>query len=59
VTNQATTEERPVDTLEQKERKYIFRILKLVQGNKVRAARMLGISRATLHRRLAAYKREG
>lgn len=58
MTNQAI-ETPPVDTLEQKERKYIFRILRLVQGNKVRAARMLGISRATLHRRLAAYKREG
>lgn len=39
-------------TLEQREDAYIRRILLLARGNKSAAARMLGISRATLHRRL-------
>lgn len=45
-------------TLAEKERKYIFRILALVRWNKNRAAAILGISRATLFRRLKSYQQE-
>jgi transcriptional regulator of acetoin/glycerol metabolism len=57
--NPATTEpETPMLTLEERERKYIFRILALVKWNKNRAAALLGISRATLYRRLKSYEGE-
>lgn len=44
-------ESRP-DGLEAIERKHIARVLADVQGNKLAAARRLGISRRTLYRRL-------
>lgn len=53
------TESIPVDdlpaTLEQMERQHILRTLERVGGNRQRAARVLGIGRATLYRKLERY----
>jgi DNA-binding NtrC family response regulator len=43
-------EEMP--TLEEMERRYIRRVLEAVQGNKTQAARVLGVDRRTLYRRM-------
>ncbi len=45
-------------TLEELERRYIDRVLKLVDGNKSRAAGLLGLDRRTLHRKLGRYQEE-
>lgn len=45
-------------TLEQLERDHILRVLELVRGNKARAARILGLSRKTLYRRLNSYTQD-
>jgi two-component system response regulator HydG len=45
-------------TLEELERRYIARALKLLNGNKARAAQRLGVDRRTLHRRLGRYARD-
>ncbi|MEZ5427068.1 MAG: sigma-54 dependent transcriptional regulator [Pyrinomonadaceae bacterium] len=50
-----TAEERIIP-LEELERQYIDKILKLTQGNRGRAARLLGISERTLYRRLRDYE---
>jgi transcriptional regulator with PAS, ATPase and Fis domain len=50
-TSPAKTEDQ--DTLKSVERQHILRILERVSGNKRRAARVLGISRSTLDRKLA------
>ena len=42
-------------SLEENERRVIRRALEATGGNRVRAARELGISRRTLHRKIAAY----
>ncbi len=42
-------------SLEENERRIIRRALEATGGNRVRAARELGISRRTLHRKIAAY----
>jgi DNA-binding NtrC family response regulator len=55
---QATEEKPEFKTLEQRERDYIARILRLTKGNKLRAARVLGIDRRTLYRKLARYAQE-
>ncbi len=39
-------------TLAEMERRYILRVLESVGGNKVQAAKILGIHRATIHRLL-------
>jgi DNA-binding NtrC family response regulator len=39
-------------TLDQMERRHIDRVLKLEHGNKTRAAKLLGIDRRTLYRKL-------
>jgi two-component system response regulator HydG len=39
-------------TLEEVERRYILRVLKAVSGNKTHAARVLGLDRRTLYRRI-------
>jgi two-component system response regulator HydG len=41
--------------LEELERRYIVRVVKLLEGNKSRAAHALGLDRRTLHRKLERY----
>ncbi|MCC6333139.1 MAG: sigma-54-dependent Fis family transcriptional regulator [Myxococcales bacterium] len=41
--------------LEEMERRYVLRVLEVVGGSKVEAARTLGIDRKTLHRKLEAW----
>jgi len=42
--------------LEELEKRYIERVLKVVAGNKTRAARLLGLDRRTLYRKLERYR---
>jgi DNA-binding NtrC family response regulator len=46
----------PLDELE---RRYISRALKMLNGNKARAAQLLGVDRRTLYRRLGRYAEKG
>jgi two-component system, NtrC family, response regulator AtoC len=46
-------------TVEQAEKQLIFDALKSADGNRTEAAKRLGISRRTLHRKLHAYHLEG
>jgi two-component system response regulator HydG len=43
-------------TLEQLEKRYIERVLKAAQGNKTQAAKLLGVDRRTLYRKLERYE---
>ena len=43
-------------TLEQLDRRYILRAIALLDGNKSRAAELLGLDRRTLYRRLEKYE---
>jgi DNA-binding NtrC family response regulator len=45
-------------SMEELERRYIMRVIKLLGGNKSRAAQMLGLDRRTLYRKLEKYERE-
>ena len=45
-------------TIEELERRYIQRVLKLVEGNKSRAAELLGLDRRTLYRKLERWEEE-
>lgn len=45
-------------SMEELERRYILRVIKLLGGNKSRAAQMLGLDRRTLYRKLEKYERE-
>jgi len=45
-------------TLDELERRYIERILKVMQGNKTQAAKLLGVDRRTLYRKLERYEGE-
>lgn len=45
-------------TLQELEKRYIERVLKAVGGNKTRAARLLGLDRRTLYRKLERYEAE-
>lgn len=42
-------------TLEEVERRYILRVMETVRGNKALAARILGLDRTTLYRKLSQY----
>ncbi len=44
--------------LDELEKRYIDRVLKLVDGNKTRAAQLLGLDRRTLYRKLGRYDAE-
>ena len=44
--------------IDELERRYIERVLKLVEGNKTRAAQLLGLDRRTLYRKLGRYDEE-
>ena len=46
-------------SLEELERRYILRALKILHGNRSRAATVLGLDRRTLYRRLERYDAEG
>ncbi|MDP1826451.1 MAG: sigma-54 dependent transcriptional regulator [Archangium sp.] len=50
---------RELVTLEEVERRYIARVLQSVQGNKTLAARILGLDRATLYRKLGRASSNG
>ncbi len=43
-------------TIEELERRYLLHVLKLVGGNKSRAAQMLGLDRRTLYRKIERYE---
>ena len=45
-------------TMHELEKRYIHRVLSLVEGNKSRAARILGLDRRTLYRKLERYAKE-
>jgi two-component system response regulator HydG len=45
--------------LEEVERRYILRVLDSVAGNKTLAAKVLGLDRATLYRKLDRYDKQG
>ena len=49
-------EPQEIVTLEEIDRRYIMRVLKLLNGNKARAAEVLGLDRRTLYRRLEKYE---
>lgn len=49
----------PLKSLQENERDYIVHILKSVGGNKTRAAKLMGIDRVSLWRKLSKYKKEG
>jgi two-component system response regulator HydG len=48
-----------VPTLEEIERRHIVKVLNIAEGNKTQAARMLGLDRKTLYRRLKRYGLDG
>jgi DNA-binding NtrC family response regulator len=45
-------------TMDELERRYLLRVLKTVDGNKSRAAQLLGLDRRTLYRKLDRYRGE-
>ena len=52
----AADEPQEMVSLEEVDRRYILRVLKLLGGNKARAADVLGLDRRTLYRRLEKYE---
>ncbi len=48
-----------IKSLQENERDYIINILKSVDGNKTKAAKLMGIDRVSLWRKLNKYKEEG
>jgi two-component system response regulator HydG len=51
--------ESEILTLDELERRYILRALKILNGNRSRAATVLGLDRRTLYRRLERYESDG
>ncbi|HEY2734192.1 MAG TPA: helix-turn-helix domain-containing protein, partial [Polyangiales bacterium] len=43
-------------SLDEIERRYIIRVIKMLNGNKARAAQLLGLDRRTLYRKLERYE---
>ena len=54
----AADEPSEIVPLDELERRYIERVVRLLNGNKSRAAQMLGLDRRTLYRRLERYQKE-
>ncbi|MDA1232604.1 MAG: sigma-54 dependent transcriptional regulator [Planctomycetota bacterium] len=54
-----TTNPAELQTLEAVERQYIHRVLESVHGNRTEAARILGVDRKTLYRRLKEDEQDG
>ena len=52
----STGESDEILTLDEIDRRYIDRAIKLLDGNKARAATLLGLDRRTLYRRLEKYE---
>jgi DNA-binding NtrC family response regulator len=52
-------DENPTLSLDEVERRYIFRVLEATRGNKLKAAAILGIDRSTLHRKLKLLQASG
>ena len=52
-------DEDPTLSLDEVERRYIFRVLEATRGNKLKAAAILGIDRSTLHRKLKLLQASG
>jgi transcriptional regulator of acetoin/glycerol metabolism len=48
-----------IPSLDEVERRHITRVLTAAHGNKTLAARVLGVDRKTLHRKLSQYARAG
>jgi len=59
VLTRADAESASVPSLDAVERRHITRVLSAAHGNKTLAARILGIDRKTLHRKLTQYARAG
>jgi len=49
----------PHKSLEENQREYIFSVLRSVHGNKTKAAKIIGIDRVSLWRKLKKYEQEG
>jgi DNA-binding NtrC family response regulator len=56
---EATTAQRPAQTIEEAERELILQSLRRNNGNRAAAARELGITRRTLHNKINAYQNQG
>ncbi|MET0388824.1 MAG: sigma-54 dependent transcriptional regulator, partial [Polyangiales bacterium] len=52
----AANEVDEILSLDEIERRYIIRVIKLLNGNKARAAQLLGLDRRTLYRKLERYE---
>lgn len=57
-TDQAEVDAEHMLTLEELERRYIERVLKAADGNKTQAAKILGLDRRTLYRKLERYEKQ-
>src|SRR5262245_43897330 len=55
----ASNEPGSIPSLDEIERRHITRVLTAAHGNKTLAARILGVDRKTLHRKLSQYARAG
>jgi transcriptional regulator of acetoin/glycerol metabolism len=53
----ASSEPGAIPSLDEVERRHITRVLTAAHGNKTLAARILGVDRKTLHRKLSQYAR--